>query len=263
MPARFTFGENNDVFAFQLTSEWVSVAAKYFIGVAALVSGDLDYAERLLLDVHDQVKAGGSPPFLEIGKRIGRPIAAVYEARTRAALTEYRRSPSVPALEGVDKMANETLRWERKNYNGTIAASYTAFSLRRDVRAAKAILGEVKGAKDPAWKYSQAFLAAYEGKIGAARKTYIEAFKARLPNSELPDQCVDHIRGVLAEEPARYHLHYALAQIAYHVLKDMRLAASEGRAFLTAVQPNDPVYEVTLFRRLVGDAQKAVDRKAS
>lgn len=51
LPRRVQFGLDNDAFAFEATSEWTEVAARYVIGLAAFVSGDVWYAEELLLSV--------------------------------------------------------------------------------------------------------------------------------------------------------------------------------------------------------------------
>jgi hypothetical protein len=56
LPRRVSFPRNNDVFAFELTSALTDIAARYVIGLAALVSGDVAYAETLLLSVEERLK---------------------------------------------------------------------------------------------------------------------------------------------------------------------------------------------------------------
>lgn len=51
LPRNVHISTENDIFAFQFTSEWAEIVARYIIGVAAAYSGDIKYAENLYLDV--------------------------------------------------------------------------------------------------------------------------------------------------------------------------------------------------------------------
>lgn len=57
LPRRVSFSTENDLLAFTFTSEWTELVAKYIIGIAAEVSGDLSYAETLFLDVAQRLGA--------------------------------------------------------------------------------------------------------------------------------------------------------------------------------------------------------------
>jgi hypothetical protein len=47
LPRKLQLSKENDLFAFQFTSEWTDVVSRYIIGIASAISGDLDYAEHL------------------------------------------------------------------------------------------------------------------------------------------------------------------------------------------------------------------------
>ena len=46
-PRRLTISSEGDLFQFEFTASWIDVVSKYIIGVAALLSGDVDYAQEL------------------------------------------------------------------------------------------------------------------------------------------------------------------------------------------------------------------------
>lgn len=73
LPRQVQFGLDNDAFAFEATSEWTELAARYVIGLAAFVSGDVWYAERLLLSVEQRLRvAARSPSLQSIAERLPR-----------------------------------------------------------------------------------------------------------------------------------------------------------------------------------------------
>lgn len=55
IPRRVMINQENEVFAFELTSEWTETASKYIIAVAAGISGFVDYAEILFREVQQKL----------------------------------------------------------------------------------------------------------------------------------------------------------------------------------------------------------------
>ena len=50
-PRRLIISTEGDLFTFEITANWVDVVSKYIIGIAALLSGDIEYAQELLEDL--------------------------------------------------------------------------------------------------------------------------------------------------------------------------------------------------------------------
>src|SRR5207244_3535770 len=56
LPRRVVIERENDAFEFEATSEWTDVSTRYVVGMAALISGDVAYAESLFLYVKQKLK---------------------------------------------------------------------------------------------------------------------------------------------------------------------------------------------------------------
>lgn len=54
LPRRVVIEKENDAFSFEATSEWTDVSTRYIVGTAALISGDVAYAENLFLYVESK-----------------------------------------------------------------------------------------------------------------------------------------------------------------------------------------------------------------
>jgi hypothetical protein len=55
LPRRIHISGENDILAFQFTSEWTEIVARYVLGIAFGLSGELDYSESLLNDSLQQL----------------------------------------------------------------------------------------------------------------------------------------------------------------------------------------------------------------
>ena len=51
-----SISEEDDLILFEFTSNWTVSTAKYIIGIAAAMSGDLNYAESLFNDLLNSIK---------------------------------------------------------------------------------------------------------------------------------------------------------------------------------------------------------------
>lgn len=256
-PRQFRVGKDDEVLAFQFTAEWIDGAARYVLGLAALASNDLDYAERLLLDVRERVckRQVRNAGIKSIAARVNRPLVALYDARARRALARYHDSQSASDLREVQAYAERMLAYDSSSYSARLALAFCAFELTRDVQAARTWVRMCASEPDVAWRYSEGFLFCYEGKIASARKSYSKAFARRRSNIDVARQCVEHIASVLAREPERYHLHFAVALIAFNVLKDMPSVVSHGRTFLATSPADKSLADRRYLEGLVGKAE--------
>lgn len=58
LPRKVIIEKENDAFKFEATSEWTDVSTRYVVGTAALISGDVAYAEKLFVYVVSGAKRG-------------------------------------------------------------------------------------------------------------------------------------------------------------------------------------------------------------
>ena len=107
------------------------------------------------------------------------------------------------------------------------------FVARRDVAAAKREIRKCKDSPDCAWRYSEAFLLAYEGALTQAYRRYRVVFRHSCPE-HLPVEVEEFIMGVLEEEPDKVQLHFCLGVINYFAKGDKARALQELERFLEA-----------------------------
>jgi hypothetical protein len=55
-PRRLIIGVENDAFSFEAASEWTELSTRYVIGMAAFISGDAGYAEKMFLYVEAKLR---------------------------------------------------------------------------------------------------------------------------------------------------------------------------------------------------------------
>lgn len=234
VPRGWVLPTDADFFAFEATSEWTDVATRYVVGLAALASGDPAYAERLLLSVESAIRAGrpNLPPLQVIGQRLPSYLKLLYEAWLRLSANQYTMTRDVEHVRLMEQIADKLLARAPSAVNAYLTKAICSFLLRRDVRAARAEVYKAKQIGDVTWRYSLAFLDAYEGDLDNAEKEYMQAFKGRLQDITVPVQCEEFIQLVLQEEPNKAQLHYCAGLINYYAKGDMLAANQDFELFL-------------------------------
>jgi hypothetical protein len=238
LPRRVAFAADSDVFAFEATAEWADVSARYIIGLAALISGDVAYAERLFLDVEGRLAAGrrGFEPLRQISNRLPDRFRTLYEAWLRHLIDRYTQTREEAYLRKADGIAGKLLVRDPRHHGAKLLKAMAEFSLRGNVLGARNLVNQCQVRGDVTWRYSLAFLDAYEGNLNAAEAEYYRAFTGPLNDVTVPIQCEEFIAGVLKKEPERIQLHYCSGLINYHAKKDCAGAVRDLTAFLDAPQ---------------------------
>lgn len=226
---------DTDVFAFEATAEWAEVGARYIIGIAALLSGDVAYAERLLIDVERRLVSGlgGQGPLRQISSRLPERFGLLYEAWLRHLIDRYSLTRDVAYVKKADDITDKLLARDPRNRPAKLMKAIAEFVLRQDIPAARKLLYGARLKGDVTWRYSIAFLDAYEGNLAAAETEYETACKGGpLTDVTVPNQCEEFIAGVLAEEPHQGQLHYCSALINLNAKKDLKGALRDFELFL-------------------------------
>ena len=238
LPRRLSFPLDNDVLAFEVTSAWMDLAARYVIGLAAFASGDFEYAERLLLSVQERLRAAGIGvvPIRSLAEKLPRRLHELYEVWLGMLGDAYFLTRRREYVEVGDLIAKKLLALDSRNYQALLHAAIADFVLRRDVAAAMQRIMACRHVRDSAWRYSRAFLLAYEAKTRRAREEYELAFQTRLNNVTIPIQCEEFIHLILAEEPDRVQLYFFAAQINEHAKGDIEAAKRDYGQFLALTE---------------------------
>lgn len=260
LPRRVAFEEDNDAFAFEATSEWTDVSARYIIGMAALMSGAVGYAETLLLDVERQLRGrSAAPPLREIARRLPGRFKALYDTWLRHLIGRYTLTREREYLEKGDEVANKLLKRDPRHYPAMLMKAISEFVLRRDVTEARRLILRCRRIRDATWRWSLAFLHAYEGNVKEARAEYDRAFRGRIDDVTVPIQAEEFIQLVLEEEPHRTQLHYCTGLINFFVKEDFDVAQRDFQHFIENVPSGQFIEAVAEAMSLLEEC-KAIKR---
>ncbi len=257
LPPRVYFPVDNDAFAFAATSELTEIAARYVIALAALVSADLRYSEQMLLSVEARLKSirVTSGSIQDIGRKLPTRFIDLYTAWLNALYDAYFMSRRPAFLEEAERVVNALLKRDPTNAQALLFSAIAHFVLRRDVHAAKQAAYACRRITDQTWRYSYAFLLAYEGKTDRAREQYEIAFNGRIANVTVPVQVEEFIQIVLAEEPDQVQLHFFSGLVNLRAKGDLKGAHRDFEAFLACESSSHFPDEVALSRRYLSECQ--------
>lgn len=236
LPARILVPRDDDLLAFNATSELTAIAARYVIAIAAMISADLVYAENLLLTVESRLRRSGSKvmPLAHLARRLPERFIQLYSLWLDALFEAYFLTRSEQYLQDADRVAAALLVRAPNNYQAHLFAAIAHFVLRRDVAAAKRAVRACRPLKDGVWRYSHAFLYAYEGNLKGAREEYERAFRAPLAQLTVPVQVEEFIQLVLEKEPDKIQLHFFSGLVNLRAKEDTAGAMRDFEAFLNA-----------------------------
>lgn len=245
-PHRLLLVPEGRLFQFEAASEWLDLATRYVVGVAAMISGDLEYAETLLLDVEMKTKTArqlrsNSPSLRQLEKRVPERLIGLYVLWLHALNAEYFRTRRTQLLPRTEDVADRLLARDPSHYGAKMAKALCCFALRRDTRNARRIISTCKRNADAAWRYSEAFLLAYSGKLTRAHEEYDRAFRARTNDLTLPVQCEEFIQMVLDAEPHQGQLHFCAAVINCFAKDDSAAAKRDFESFLSWAEDRCPL----------------------
>ncbi len=238
LPRKFRFPFENDLLAFEVTAEWIASVSEYIIGMAALLSGALDYAQALFERLRARVGAESqqaNPAFRKIRQRLPVRLEEVYAAQARLRHHRWCLDRMASHIEELGAYLDLLEGTAPESYRGRILRSLWHFVNNRDTDSAISVIRKCKGKniRDTTWRYSYAFLLAYRGDLQQALAQY--QIGERIPiHAQTVMQIEDFILWILEEEPDKTDLHFCLGFVNYYLKKDATRAAEEFEAFLNA-----------------------------
>ena len=233
-PQQVYVSRENDLLNLQITSEWLSEAARYFMANAALFSGDLDTAQFFLEYLKTSkrlIQYKGIEGVAHLRALVPQRLAEVYGLKSRFAHAKWTETRDIADLEIATKYLSEfhTLQPDDIRYYSGMAVWH--FVRNRDVESALAELEHCRGRSDATWRYSVAFLEAYRGNLRQAERVYTKAF-SRPVQQFVPFEVEDFIGWVLEQEPDKFQLHYCLGLINWHAKRDVEMARRDFELFI-------------------------------
>lgn len=235
LPRDIRLPKDEGMVPLELTAELVDVCSRYIIGTAAMISGDYDYALSLFEELVVKIQNNSFQSAIQIQKirsRIPERIAAVHQQKVNVLAEFYRLKRDKAYLVKIEEelrvLGELTPQW----YKGHLLRAICAFVLRRDTGAAWREVKSCERVPDTTWRFTEAFLHAYDGKLNLAWRSYQVGFENAPADPTVPIQCEEFINIVLNEEPEKTHLYYCLGLINWKAKGDLESAAADFRKFL-------------------------------
>jgi hypothetical protein len=235
LPARKFLPKDSDVLHFETASRELEFCTRYIIGIAATISGDAVYAERMLLAARDRLPArvAKNPGLRATTRRLPKWLATLYQSWLQHLTAVHMLKRGMDAVEKADEIADKLLALQPNNPTAHIAKAVCDFLLRRDIESARRHARLGTSGSDSTWRFSVAFLYAYEGKLSRARVEYVHAFNG-IYDRTVPTQCEEFIQLVLAEEPSQIQLRFCSGLLNHFAKHDPASAVEDFRVFLDA-----------------------------
>jgi len=234
LPRKVLISVENDLFAFNFTSEWAELVAKYIIGCAAALSRDVDYAEKLYSEVFERLGKIKSdlPAFEKLRERLPKRIAELYEARARIAYEKWANTHDPAAVEELGGYLSHINPDEYATVNVLTLNAIFAFLSAKSVARAIEWLHKVDGpSRDATWYLNVAFLLAYEDDLRGAIRQYRRALGQPMP-ADVIGKIEDFVYFVATSEEEKYQLYYCLGFFNWKVKRDLARAAKDFQMFL-------------------------------
>lgn len=257
MPRNVHVSTENDLFAFQFTSEWAEVVARYIIGIAAACSGDIKYAEDLYLDVLSRLqnKDQNFPVYRKLKERVPLRLAELYEAMALACLAKWTETHDSSYLTETDDWLDKIDPACKDRDTALNLRAITLFLIRRSVDEAIGLLKKVRDDGNRIWQCNMAFLYAYKGNLKQAIRHYRHASKCNFEQDNFY-QIEDFINWILEQEPTKYQLYYCLGFINWKIKEDRVLALENFNKFLELRIDNEYLQEKDLLANWVDELSK-------
>jgi tetratricopeptide (TPR) repeat protein len=234
MPARIQLPSDKELLNFVVTGEWAVLVAKYIIGIAAAISGLVDYAENLYRDVDASLRATrirGSTIYDALRQRIPQRLAEIADVRARAAFDKWMEEGRPEFLEILSRNVNAIPSELASVPNILHMRAIVAFLCDGDVNGAMRLLNTPGLPRDVVWYYNTGFLHAYQGNMKKAGQCYSKAVVMTHP-PDLAARLEAFMTSIVSREPERAQLHYCLGVLNHEVKGDTARAREEFQSFL-------------------------------
>ncbi|MCA1791378.1 MAG: hypothetical protein LC667_16450 [Thioalkalivibrio sp.] len=263
-PSQLQIAVEGDFLGFALASRLVLVAAQYALGVVAVISRDLDFAEECFENIQAAIRQlpRDRPPASYLLPAVKQHLVDIHGMRAARGMALWARSREKAALAAAEVHVDNVLRLLPSSEAANLSKAIISFVLRRDVVAAKRCIKKCSGSATATWRYSDAFLSLYEGRIDRARAAYRKA--ARTPSTEVSDylQSEQFMVEVLKEEPDRFQLWFGIGAINLLVKEDIPEATEAFERFKSADTENKYRVFHDWAEAQVNLAKGALDHKA-
>jgi hypothetical protein len=256
LPQRIQFPQDSDLLSFEFTAELADIVARYIIGLAAALSGDLDYAERMYTSVSEKLSRT-KQKFLVLEKirtRLPFRFFEINEARAKHAYDLWRAAKTD---ENVATLGAHLAKIPDEPYAGRVLPLRAIHAVvgRRDIARARQIMIQFNAPENAVWHFNLAFLDAYDGQMRRAIDHYRNGSRAVIEEARLAD-IEEFINWALEANPDKYQFHYCLGFFNWKVRGDLRLAKRYFMNFLSQARASEFQGEQRLARKWLTEIER-------
>ena len=223
-----------------------NLAAKFFVTQIILLEGNIELAEKNLLDLWGSVNFSNNIPQLKkLKEHVRISLASLYDALAHKEYCEWKKYHISSKLVSTETLLDKANTFTTPTYARLLLKAICLFHNRRQIDSAIREIRKCSKINDPCWKYSLAFLHAYKGNLNYAQRFYKQAFAGELPQGQLLDIEI-FIQDILEKEPDKKQLYFCLGLINYQMKLDLQSAEKYFTNFLIACADNEK-YQKQLF----------------
>ncbi len=237
-PKKLLIPIENDLISFEFTSELITIISKYIISFAALLSGDVDYSQKLLEETNLLLANNQSniPSLLKIKKRLPNRLLDVYIVQARIAHFKWRNTHDMESLEKIKFYLDKIEILSPNEYLLHLLKAIYYF-VHKNIPQAKNEIRKCQKINDSIWRFSYAFLFAYEGNLKQAYRMYGVAFRKKYEFDTI-FEVEEFIIWVLNSEPEQTQLYFCLGLINYYAKEDFRQSEIDFNKFIELADLN-------------------------
>lgn len=241
---QFSFAKKAEYRGFLFSAEYLFIEAKYIIGIAAFISGDLQTAFRLHESLpNDLQQIRFNPNYERIRKRLTHLLAEEH------ALFARYESDSAKAAQHLDK----AFQWDPHNYTAHLLRAINEFANERNPTKALGTINAIASfaGRDGTWRYSKGFLLMYLERFEKALSVYREITRHSYEGEdEILRQVYDFNVARLKIEPEKTQSLFILGFLKYKKDRNRKEALRYFEEFLAKAQKQ------ASFEYLVKEAQR-------
>ena len=237
LPEKFQFSEKDEIPGFDITSEMVAYATKFIVGCAAMVSGDLLLAYKLLsgikveLDYCSEERNRSNPILSEIYKRNNSRLLRVAQQILDIQYAKYAFTRDRTILLDSEEYFKKIEEIDPDSYYAKLGFSMMYFC-RDDINRAIESLKNCEGGKDSLWRYNLGFLYAWKGDIENALAQYKKAFHGEIDQRVINDLEIFMSEEINAGRGDIRVLTFFRGILNYRLREDYKLAKEDFELFL-------------------------------
>lgn len=239
LPRRVHIPAENDILFFQFTSEWTEIVARYVLGIAFGLSGDLDYSESLLNDSLQQLtnkKEQGFPIYKKLRDRIPLRLSHIYQSRIDQLLTEWTKICALHIWDSIEILLEQIHPTHQNSPDMIYIGAMLSVVKYSNGRSPLTPMKKIGKDPDGVWHLNMAFLSAYNGNLRNAARHYKKAaFFEIYP--EVISQIESFMVWIIEQDSKQKHLFYCLGLFNWKIKGDEVWARKDFESFLESSPP--------------------------